>query len=292
LNYLIRETAMSRPWASAILFSLAIACWVAGGASGQEKEARAEEGNKTVVVPVKGGAGKELAGLLSKQFAGQAEVGFLPERNVLVISGKPAVLPDVVKTVMQFDRAPRGVAVEVLIVDLPPQDNPPEDGEFTDSAGKVTAKLETLRKAGKVSAIKRVQLTALENQQSSVRVGESRPFTVGTTVGRGGVAVGTVTYRDLGLQVRVTPRLSSEGRVTLEFDLEEARAVVAEDGPVIGQDEKGQPIRATSFPTDTVHGRLVMQDDRMVLAKSLKTTTRAGEARTLVLVTATPLGGR
>src|SRR5262245_29614583 len=201
---------MSRPWASGILFALAAACWVAGGASGQEKEARAEEGHKTVVVPVKGVAGKELAGLLNKQFAGQAEVGFLPELNVLVISGKPAVLPDVAKALAQLDRGPRGVAVEVLIVDLPPQDNPPEDGEFTDSPAKVAARLEALRKAGKVSAIKRVELTALENQQSTARVGESRPYTIGTNVTRTGVAMSTIGYRDLGLQLKVTPRLSSE----------------------------------------------------------------------------------
>jgi hypothetical protein len=107
-----------------------------------------------------------------------------------------------------------------------------------------------------------------------------------------GRTASSITYRNLGLNVKVTPRMSGEGVLTLDLETEESRAVTPEDGPIIGLDEKEQPIRAATFPSDTVNGRFIVPNDQMVLAKSFKTTSKAGESRTLVLVTATVLGGK
>jgi type II secretory pathway component GspD/PulD (secretin) len=283
---------MSRTGTSGIVFALVVACSVGADLYGQDKGARTDDEIKHLVVPLRGSSGKELATLLNKQFAGQAEAELLPDLNVLVIRAKGAVVPEIGKVLLQYDRPARSVRVEVLVVDLPPQEKVPDDSEFTGAARDVTARLDALRKSGKVSAVKRVEMTALENQQSRVIVGESKPFVVGTNRTGTGITTSTVTYRNLGLNVKVTPRLSQEGVLTIELDADEARAVQAEDGPVLGQDEKGQPIRATTFTNNQVNSRLIVPNEQMVVAKSIKTTGKAGEGRTLVLVTATLVGGK
>src|SRR5262249_54551110 len=122
----VEGTAMSRTRLSGTLFSLVIACWVGGGLHGQEKAAKPDEEIKHLVVPIRSGQGKELAMLVNKQFAGQAEAELLPELNVLVIRAKAAILPDIGKVLLQYDHTPRSVLIEVLVVDLPAQDRPPE----------------------------------------------------------------------------------------------------------------------------------------------------------------------
>ena len=54
---------------------------------------------------------------------------------------------------------------------------------------------------------------------------------------------------------------------------------------------KGQPVRATTVIANTMNGRLSIPDGKMVVARDVKAATKAGEGRTLVLVTARVLDG-
>jgi type II secretory pathway component GspD/PulD (secretin) len=281
---------MSRTRTSGLLLSLAAACW-AGGACGQEKEAKAEEGDKTIVVPLKAAAGKELAAQLNKQFEGQANAEFVSSLNALVVRGKPAALGEVRKTIEALDRTPRAVTVEVIVVEMLPGDKPLDEKALAGPAGELPAKLDALRKGGQIGEVKRVRVTAPEGQEASARVGEAKPFVSGVTRTVTGGISRRIQYRDLGVQVKVTPRLSPEGAVTAGLDLTAAWSHVAADGQVLGEDEKGQPIRATTFISATLKGEVTVPDGQVVVAEGVKTTAKENEGRTLVLVTARAADG-
>src|SRR5262245_45039165 len=171
---------MSRTRTSGLLLSLAAACW-AGGACGQEKEAKAEEGTKTVVVPLKAAAGKDLAARLNKQFEGQAEAEFVSPLNALVVRGKPAALGEVRKAIESLDRTPRTVTVDVIVVEVLPGDKPLDEKALAGAAGGLQAKLDALRKDGQIGEVRRLQVSAQEGQQAAAVVGQSRPFITGVT---------------------------------------------------------------------------------------------------------------
>jgi type II secretory pathway component GspD/PulD (secretin) len=271
---------------------LAVALCVGGAAlRGQEKGKGEAEGKKRVVYPVKAGSAKDFAALLNKHFGGQVEEEVLPDANVVLIAASPAVFPELLKLLEQADRRPRTVSVEVVVVDLPPQEKPVDEKDLAGTPADVMARLKALQKDGRVGELRQVEVTALENQQATARVGESKPIVMGVTQTGTGRTARNLSYRNVGVQVKVTPRLSPEGAITLELEAEEARLSVPPDSPVIGQDEKGQPIQATTFVANTLNGRLGIPDGKMVVARDVKATTKAGEGRTLVLVTARVLDG-
>jgi len=303
---------MSRWWACGIVFALVVAC---GAGHGQDRT-RGEQGKDkgggadkvadpttdkavavkepSTVVPLRSGAGKELATLLNAQFDGRAKAEFLPDLNVLIVTASPNVLAEAAKVVAQYDRPQRSVAVEILVVDLPPMAAGPENAEFSGPVKDVHARLETLRKTNKISSVKQIQLTALENQTNAVLVGESRPFVMGRATTGTGITTSSITYRNLGIKVGVKPHLSAEGKLTLDLDLEESRPVTPEDAPALGPEEKDKEkaatVRAPTFQTNTVKGSFAIPEGQAVLAKGFTTSTKAGDARTLVLVTATVAG--
>ena len=59
-----------------------------------------------------------------------------------------------------------------------------------------------------------------------------------------------------------------------------------EDGAQIGQDENGKPIRAADFITARLDTKLDVAPGQAVAARGVKTTSKSGQAQTLVIVTA------
>src|SRR5262249_55094219 len=162
--------------------------------------------NKRTVYVVKHGSAKDLARILAKHFKGDAEVQVLPDSpsNCLLIRAAPKVFAEVVQLLEQLDRRPQLVSVELLIAEVTPRkgkDGKPVRGEldekeFTGPAQAVLEKLEALRKNGVIGSLKRIQLTAVENQPASVIIGETKPVVTGVTTTGTGLVSRALTYRN------------------------------------------------------------------------------------------------
>jgi hypothetical protein len=121
---------------------------------------------------VKYAAAKDLADVLAKHFRGAAEIKIGPDgaSNSLLINAPPAVLEEVMKTLEQFDRRPRSVAVDIFIVELSTNKGDikerPDEKDFSGAINDVAERLDAMKKKGWVADFRRIQLTTPEGQSS------------------------------------------------------------------------------------------------------------------------------
>jgi type II secretory pathway component GspD/PulD (secretin) len=251
--------------------------------------------NKRIVYLVRYGAAKDLAAALGKHFKGDAEVQAVTETggNYLLISATPAVFDDVVKTLEQLDRAPKTVSVEVWVAEIIAKKS--EDGksieagkdvdekDLTGTVDEVRKKLDDLAKIGLISGLKHIQLSALENQSSSAVTGENKPYVVGSNVIAGRVS-NTISYRNVGVQVRATPRIMADKSILLELKVEDARMNRPDEGIGLGVNDKGEAVNATEFTTSTLESKLTLAPGKAVAAEGVKVSSKGKQAHVIILV--------
>jgi type II secretory pathway component GspD/PulD (secretin) len=252
--------------------------------------------NKRIVYLVRYGSAKDLASALGKHFKGDAEFQTVTETgsNYLLISAAPAVFDEVVKTLEQLDRAPRTITVEVWVAEVigkKGEDGKPVEGEkaldekeFTGTIDEIQKKVDDLAKKGRIGGLKHIQLSALENQPSSALTGENKPYLVGRTVRPMGGVSNQISYRNVGLQVHVTPRITADKSLLLELKVEDARLSLPEDGIEVGVSDKGEAINAAEFTTSTLESKLTVASGKALAAEGVKSTSKGKQAQLIILV--------
>jgi type II secretory pathway component GspD/PulD (secretin) len=250
--------------------------------------------NQRIVYMVKNGEAKDLANILGKHFKGDAEVQVLPDSpsNCLLISAAPSVFEEVVKTLEKLDKRPQLVSVELLIAEVTPKKGDDgksaarelDDKEFTGTTKEVVEKLEALKKDGVIGSLDRIQLTAVEEEPASVQLGGNTPIVTGVTVTATGHVSKRITFVNTGTSASVRVRVLAENVVAMELNIRDSRAHVPEDGIELGKDEKGASLRATEILTATLKSRVNVRSEHAVVAEGIKTESKSGQARTLIVV--------
>jgi type II secretory pathway component GspD/PulD (secretin) len=220
---------------------------------------------------VKYATAKDLAGLLAKQFKGAAEIQAGPEgtSNCLLVNAPPAVFDEIMKTLDLLDRRPHSVAVEVFVIELPAKKaddkgNRPDARDFSGTIDDVAGRLDAMMKNGQVAGVKRIQLSALEAQTGALMLGENKPFATGAN---------TITYRNVGTQVKVTPLVKADGLVLLDLNVQDSRARDSTTVP-------GHP----EFILTSLTDRISVGPGKAVLATNAKVTSKEGEGETFIVV--------
>jgi hypothetical protein len=253
---------------------------------------------------VRSGNAADLAEVLNKHFKGEAEVSALPSvtGGSLLISAPAATADEILKLLQQLDRSPKTVAVEVVLAEVftkrTEDSKEPADPVNTELATEALAKLEALNKSGQLGSLQRIRLTAVEEQSVSVMSGGSTPHTVsvpgadfgggpggargarGAAGGAGGPGGGgpvarSITYRNVGTTVKVTPRVGADNTVTLALDVSGSGAKPSAD-----------PDEPASFDSTTLATSLSVPSGRPVIAQAIRTDGKAGRTLSLVIVTA------
>jgi hypothetical protein len=246
-----------------------------------------------LVYAVRGGSAKDLANALSAAFGNDASFQVFPNAasNSLVLSGPEPALEEAVKILREIDRPARTLHVEVLLLEPKPDagdgDKDLDHAGLTGPLAEVTAKIRDLQRRGVLTGVKRVELTALDRQQSQVKVVENRPYVVGVTGSRDGLSTRSITYRESGTSVGVLPEVGADGTATLQLRVDESRAQTPEGSPSLGPDEKGDAVKATNFVTATFEGPVRVRLGHAVLAQGMRSTARTQQGQMLILVAAT-----
>jgi hypothetical protein len=287
-----------------------------------------------LVYAVRGGAAKELANALTVHFRSEPDFRAVPDAgsNTLLLSGPKAALDDALAALREIDRPARTVRVEVLYLQLGAKGDdakPLDVTGLTGGAAEVRARVRELQQKGAITSVKRVELTALTGQNTRTQVSENKPYVTGVAVaggfgggrgnaggggigggggggiggGRGGGAGGfgggpgggggmttrSIAYRNVGTSVRVRPEVGPDGQVTLDLQVEDSGM----RSPGRGADDNG----AAEFTAFSLETRVKVRPGQMVMAQGMKTESKAGQAQTIVLVTAStdeakPKGGK
>ncbi|MHB8461266.1 MAG: secretin N-terminal domain-containing protein [Vulcanimicrobiaceae bacterium] len=161
-------------------------------------------------------------------------------RNMLLISGDARARAIVARYAAQLDVAPAQVLFEVKVVDVTPTNRDMNVGlEFggvdfkgAPSIGSTTytfanrtipilARLNALVSDGHAQILATPRVTTLNNQEAKLLIGETYPVVTQSSAFSGQ----QVQYVDIGVKLRVTPMIGSDGSVTAELHPEYSELV-------------------------------------------------------------------
>ena len=137
-------------------------------------------------------------------------------------------------------------------------------GGFVLSAASDTFSLliRALKAQGRVDVLSRPQLTLTDNQTGFFQVGQQFPRVTASTISATGIAQQGVEYIDTGVVLRVTPRISPEGRVLM-------RVEPSITSPSASNVSLGNGITATPIDTQTVETTVQASDGETVVLGGL-----------------------
>ncbi len=221
---------------------------------------------------VKNANARTLAGILTKQFKGAAEIQAGPEgtSSCLLVNAPPAVFDEVMKTVELLDRRPRSVTVVVFVIELPTKKGDdkerqrPGDKEFNGALDEVAARVDSMQKSGDVAGVKRIEFTSLEGQLASLIMNENKPIEV---------ANNTYSYRNFGTQVQATPLVNADGSVLLDLKVSDGRIRESTTAP-------GKPEFVSTALTD----RISVASGKAILAQNTRVNGKDGKGEMIVVV--------
>ena len=101
-----------------------------------------------------------------------------------------------------------------------------------DSTGDINAVLNALAKNDLLNVISSPSLMVLDNQTAAIQVGDQVPIETGSTTTDGGNTITSITYRDTGVKLDVTPSVNAGAMVTM--DVEQSVTDIGPDSSVGG----------------------------------------------------------
>jgi general secretion pathway protein D len=118
--------------------------------------------------------------------------------------------------------------------------------------------IRALKTQGLLRVLSSPQVTTMDSQTAAVSIGQDIPIVSGTTVTATGVISNTIDRRDVGVLLRVTPRITPEGKVLMRV-FPEVSSVVPQ--PV----NLGNGEISTAFNIQQVETSVVAQDGETVV---------------------------
>ncbi len=92
--------------------------------------------------------------------------------------------------------------------------------------GRVSAAINAAASTNKVNVISSPHIIASNNKEAKIQIGSSQPVLTNTytttATGAPGVVEGTIEYKDIGVILTVTPRISDGGLITLDIQIEKS----------------------------------------------------------------------
>lgn len=91
---------------------------------------------------------------------------------------------------------------------------------IVNASTQVTAMLNALAKDSQLKVISSPSILVLDNQSAEIRVGDQQPIFTGSSTTEGGVITQNIQFKDTGVSLKVTPRVNSNGMVTMDLSQE------------------------------------------------------------------------
>lgn len=89
---------------------------------------------------------------------------------------------------------------------------------ITNSAGDFTAVLNALAEKSLLNVISTPSVMVLDNHTAHINVGDQQPIQSSSTITNGGNVQNSISYKDTGVELQVTPSVNDGGLVTMDID--------------------------------------------------------------------------
>lgn len=129
-------------------------------------------------------------------------------------------------------------------------------GSF-ERSGLIEATLRALQTEGKTNILSNPKVLTLDGKEAKILSGSKIPIRIITPEG-----LETVEYRDVGISMTITPRLSSDGLITMEVNpkIESLGEELIQGYPVINSREEKVIIRANLDETVVIGGLITLEE--------------------------------
>lgn len=263
--------------------------------SGPAQEPSASPKMHRVVHAVRSGDAAVLAETLNKHFDGGATIQIAPAGagHLLLIRGPETVTAEVVRLLEKLDpphHDAKAIEIDVYLVDVFAKKGPFEkdaaETEWSGPTADILARLDELSKNSRIGSVQRFRLSTIDGKVVVTVTGGSKPIVSGPVVGRTGIAARSVTYHPVGVTLKATPRVESDGAVSLDLDLKDSRVrqAVAAGGAAGAAEEPAEIL------TGSLTSRVRVPAGRAVAAQAIRSEGKAGGTIALVIVTARVVG--
>jgi type II secretion system protein D len=148
---------------------------------------------------------------------------------------------------------------------------------FSAASDSVNVLVRALKIQGRIDVLNTPVLQVLDNQTGYVQAGQSFPYVTGGTVSSLGTFSPSVNYRDTGVTLQITPRISPDGKVLL-------RAAPSVTQPQSSQITLGNNILATAFNVQQVQTTIIAGDGETVVIGGLITKQNTRNENKIPLV--------
>jgi general secretion pathway protein D len=162
---------------------------------------------------------------------------------------------------------------------------------FSAASESVSVLVRALEMENRLQVLSRPHITTMNNQPASIVIGEEvQMITSINAATTGNNITNTVTPREVGLVLGVTPRISPDGLVVMELNAEKSSLGPNSEGTPIGIQD-GAAILAPKIKTTTTETTVSAMDGQTVLLGGLITTSQATMSRRVPFVGNMPLIG-
>jgi len=195
---------------------------------------------------------EEMQNLLEPYLSEYGEITIFNEKNVFLIQDTPEFLQRTAALVREIDKQPIQILIEAKILEITLTDEDSYgldwtkffssdggDGEFgtqglSDPASpglffnftndNIAATLDALTSQGRVRTLSSPKLLAIEDQESSVIVGDRRGYSVTTTINQ--VTSESIEFLESGVILRVIPWVDAAGKILMDIHPEVSTGII------------------------------------------------------------------
>ena len=158
------------------------------------------------------------------------------------------------------------------------------------SSENVSILLRALQESRRIEILSRPQIRTLDNQPAFIQVGQVVPFILNSTITQFG-QTNSISFRDVGLILGVTPRISPDGTVVMEIDAEKSTIGPEEQGIPISVGNDGTIIRAPTIETTRAQTTVSAATGETIVLGGLITKSNSVTQRSVPYLSEIPVLG-
>ncbi len=232
------------------------------------KEPGGQLANQTIV-PLRNCNPAELAKNLQKVFGTSVIIQPTSGTPVtgLLLGGSAAGVENARRIIESLDKVPRPIPIEVILVEYMG-----EATISTESKNQWDADVQKLKTSGKLYSLRKMDCPLLENQESKIKMAESRPMTTGSTVSRTGIATKSFSYSTMGTTVTAKGRFEPEGQIVVDLNIEDSRVVPETSKPR----EKNEDVTPDTMGQLTFSNSVPLKRGQIVKVHGISDETKSG----------------
>ena len=217
--------------------------------------------------------------------------------NGLVVTAKPEAHAEIKQVLEALDQPPAKVAIEVDIAQVTWSDTGKSvDGapvgnragvqlDLTKQGPELVARLKELEKQGHLEMLNKITLSALNNQQARLQVGDHRQMGRPSPSRSGFPGSTVVSAQTTGTMLALTPRVGHDGTITLQAQLEKSfvDSGLEEAAAAAGGQSSG-------VVTATLQTTVTLEHGETAVLGGYSASAKPGQSQLVVLVTARVAG--